>query len=90
MTLFPPPETTPLLTDSDDTGTPSCCEANPSNVCRAHAAAARVPFPADPHDRVARVLTASVRCHVRVVGNKQDLVHIHVELFGGDHLQAGV
>ena len=43
---MPPPETTPLLTESWPTGTPSCVEARPSSAWAAVAAAARTPGPA--------------------------------------------
>ena len=45
MTVLPPPETTPLLTESCEVGTPSCVEASPSRTCLADAAAARRPAP---------------------------------------------
>src|SRR5581483_6475466 len=46
VTLLPPPETTPLLTDSCEAGTPSCVDAIPSSAWYAVAAAARTPGPA--------------------------------------------
>ncbi len=42
MTVFPPPVITPLLDESDATGTPSCVDAMPSSSLCAYAAAARV------------------------------------------------
>ena len=41
LRVLPPPEMTPLLTLSCAAGTPSCCEAMLSSVCRAATAAAR-------------------------------------------------
>src|SRR5690348_18488566 len=41
LTVLPPPETTPLSTESDAAGTPSWVAARPSNACLAYAAAAR-------------------------------------------------
>src|SRR3954454_12892506 len=45
VTLFPPPDTTPLLTLRPDFATPSCADASPRRASRAAAAAALVCLP---------------------------------------------